>query len=288
MILGIPVQDGWEMTDTMLKQLVKVSSPNLKVVIIDNDSDTPYQGNYHYGIPIPVIHNDKNLGYYYPLKQLYEAYPEEELIGVMHNDMLLYEEGWDERMKQCFEADPQLGLVGLCGSNEIDSNGGRGGGTMLHFAGRSVQVGENTYTAQPQSAGRLIHDLEPSACLDSLFMMFRREVIPHLMNDTDPWEDITLAHFYDRIWPIRTIEAGYRVGTLGVECDHIGGLTTTGNMRFRNDCIAWLDERGSSYENPETEMYLIAERRYLSEYRENKHFLPCIVGGDYVINHLNR
>lgn len=105
----------------------------------------------------------------------------------------------------------------------------------------------------------------------------------------EDWKDITLAHFYDRIWPIRTIEAGYHVVTMGLEIDHIGGLTTTGNERYRNDCIKWLEDRNIPYDNPETEMYLVAERRYLQEYRDEKRFLPAIIlEGGYDVRHTAR
>jgi hypothetical protein len=286
MILGIPVVDGHELTKTLLSSLdATVTGESFKAVIIDNNSDVPYKHeDYdHYNFPVNIIHLDTNIGYYQPLKDLSGIY-DDELIGLIHNDMVLYERGWNERMEQCFTNDKKLSLVGLCGSSEIDALGGRGGGTVCFFRGGVVQVGETAYTGQDQAAGGRITELVPSACLDSLFMMFRREAISDLVTEADPWGDITLAHFYDRIWPVRLVEAGWHVGTLGVECDHLGGMTTTGNMRYRNDCIKWLEERdllGKRHEDPETSMYLIAEDRYLGEYRDNKHFIPCRVHGDY-------
>lgn len=293
MVLAAPVVDGHLLTFNLMRSLDQTVADkiNFEFVIVDNASERPYKDAIVSKTPkiaTQVVEYEQNTGYYYPLIDLYERYPDADLIGLIHNDMVIYEPGFDERMKKAFADDPQLGLVGLCGSNEIDYNGGRGAGTMLWFRGGEVKIGDRVIKGQDQSAGRRIYDLEPAVCLDSLFMMFRREAIPELMNGRDPWQDVTLAHFYDRIWPIRTIEAGYRVGVMGVDCDHLGGMTTTANERYRNDCINWLDERNIPYENPETEMYLVAERRYLSEYREEKKFLPCIIGGDYAINYLAR
>lgn len=307
MILAAPVVNGHELTTNLINNFHKTTSGDTKFVVVDNSSDTPYKRNE----PLyDLLSYDENKGYYYPLIDLYNEYPDAEYIGLIHNDMVLYEQGWDIRMQQAFADDPQLGLIGLCGSNEIDQLGGRGGGTMVFFRGGAVQVGNITINGQSQDAGARIHGVEPSLCLDSLFMMFRREVIPHLHNERDPWENVTLAHFYDRIWPIRTIEAGYRVATMGVECDHLGGMTTTGNERYRDDCIKWLDERGYEWRlpeglepphpnndpeyrrkpsgNPETQMYLVAEDRYLTEYREEKRFLPAIVDKSYGIRYLAR
>jgi hypothetical protein len=286
MILGVPVVDGHELTQNLIDTLQLVTVPeNFRLVIVDNNSDTPYVRK-NFGdskFPIDVFHNKLNTGYYFPLLELAKVYPKEEYIGLIHNDMVLYTQNWNEVMEQCFKNDPKLGLIGLCGSSEIDERGGRGGGTMCFFRGAQVHIGNGQYLqGQSQAAGLRITDLRPSLILDSLFMMFRASVIPSLNID---W-DITLAHFYDRIWPIRTIEAGFRVATLGIECDHLGGMTCTANERYRDDCIKWLTQRGIDFDNPETEMYLVAERRYLSEYREEKHFLPAVIGMDYGIRRI--
>lgn len=290
MILGVPVIDGHGLTAKLLESLAEtVTGDNFQVVLIDNNSEHRYQSERiaqkKYPFPVRLIHNRKNEGYYTPLLKLYNKNPREELIGLIHNDMVLYEKGWNERMEAAFAADPLLGLVGLCGSSELDHLGGRGGGTMCYFSGRSVMVHGQQIPAQSQDAGLRITGLHPAVVLDSLFMMFRRSVIPQLVAEGEDWKDITLAHFYDRIWPCRTIEAGYGVAVMGVECDHLGGMTTTANERYRNDCIRWLEQRGIPYDNPETEMYLVAERRFLGEYRDQKKFLPCTVGSDYEVHH---
>lgn len=267
MILGIPVQDGLELTQAFVANLAS-QAPNLKVVIIDNASERPYQ-LADFATPISIIQNTKNEGYYAPLKQLYDEFPDEELIGLAHNDMLIYEMSWDMRMAKCFEDDPKLMLVGLCGSYEVDERGGRGGGTHVNFRGE--------HGFQSPAAGAKNVGLIPSACLDSLFMMFRREAVPILSED---WGALPLAHFYDRIWPLRLANWGYHVGTLGVECDHMGGMTTVGNIQYRNDCMSWLEKHRIPYENPETEMYLEAERRYFREFKDTK-LIPCRVMEDY-------
>lgn len=272
MILGLPVQDGHDLTRASLESLAKtVRGGTFKVVVIDNNSTEPYKKSEFDDLPLKVdiIRNKKNTGYYAPLIQLYDRYPSEALLGLMHNDMLLYEEGWNERMEACFAEDENLYLVGLCGSNEVDERGGRGGGTACFFRGEK---------GQSQAAGARIFGLMPSACLDSLFMMFKRDAVPALKED---WDNLPLAHFYDRIWPLKFVEQGYHVATLGVECDHMGGMTTVANPRYYEDCKTWLEERGQPYENPETEMYLVAERRYLGEFRDQKRFIPCRIREDY-------
>lgn len=302
MIVCMPVVDGHDLTKVCIESLISTCGPVTKIVIFDNGSETPYdfawiKSNFpedydriylhstsQIGGPNKII-SKENIGYYQPLKLMYDRFPEERLIGLIHNDMVMYEQHWDARMAAEFAHDPKLGLIGLCGSYELDGLGGRGGGTMCYFSGRSVQVGDRQILAQDQAAGLRINDLRPSLVLDSLFMMFHRDVIPKLVVNGERWEDITLAHFYDRIWPLRVIEAGMRVATMGIECDHLGGMTTTGNERYRDDCIKWLNDHGIPFDNPETEMYLVAERRFLTEYREQKKFMPASIGVDYEISH---
>jgi len=317
MIIGLPVVEGHKLTEVALEHLTKNAvMASTKAVVIDNGSDQSYEKwlgpdaecncKDKNGQVIDLIRNEENIGYYQPLKQLFDQYPDEQYIGLMHNDLMLYEEGWDRRMLMAFEDDPQLGLIGLCGSREVDERGGRGGHTVCNFMGREVPVGDQIWKGQDPSAGRRIEGIEPAIVLDSLFMLFRRDVIPHLVREDEKWEDITLAHFYDRIWPIRTIEAGYHVITMGSDNDHIGGMTTTGNERYRNDCIKFLDDRGIAWReddsgiiaaersdprnvpcgNPETQMYLVAEDRYLHEYRDQKRWLPAIIREGYDVTHL--
>lgn len=288
MIIGVPVVDGHKLTQNLLDSLLTtVADPaNFTVVIIDNGSAEPYEWSRYRNFPFKVElkRYETNTGYYFPLLDLALDYPDE-AIGLIHNDMVLYTHGWDVQMRQALQADPKLGLIGLCGSNEIDERGGRGNGTMCNFMGRQIMVGEQEYKGQDPSSGLRIHGLQQACVLDSLFMLFRRDVIPQLVQNSERWEDLPLAHFYDRIWPCRTLEAGYRVGIMGIDCDHLGGMTSTGNERYRNDCIVWLTEHNYPFDNPETEMYLLAERRFLGEYRDQKHFIPCLVRNNYNLEH---
>lgn len=310
MILGMPVVEGQSLTAVAVEHILKSRLlDSTKPVIFDNGSDEAYDPEFWKAHGVDVIRSEENIGFYQPLERLYHAYPDEQYIGIMHNDLMLYEKGFDRRMIDAFEQDQELGLIGLCGSKEVDERGGRGGYTVCNFMGRDVQVGEQVWKGQDPSAGRRIEGIEPAIVLDSLFMLFRRDVIPALVREHEKWSDITLAHFYDRIMPIRTIEAGYHVITMGSDNDHIGGMTTTGNVRYRDDCIKFLDDRGIDWRlkpgeaapnmdldpdyrikpcgNPETQMYLVAEDRYLQEYKWQKQWIPAIIrDGGYDVTHL--
>ena len=287
-VLGSPVIKQNNLTNQLLESLARtVKDPeNFEFVIIDNSKEPhynieDYDEKYPFGVSI--LRNHKNEGFYYPLSQLDLAF-KGNLKGLVHNDVIFYEEGWDLRLAQAFENDSQLGLVGLCGSYEIDAAGGRGSGTMCYFRG---EKGQN------QAAGLRITDVRPALLLDSLFMMFREEVIPFL----DINQDIAPCHFYDKIWCCKTLEHGWRIAVLGSEIDHMGGQTAVGEPEYDDFAKEWCDARGLDYYNhvaqsgmteigynPGLAVYLEAERRFLSEYRDEKRFLPCQVDKDYNIS----
>jgi hypothetical protein len=127
---------------------------------------------------------------------------------------------------------------------------------MCNFKGEKGQLQEHT--------GRRIANLQQALILDSMFILFRQPVVNKLGID----EHIPPCHFYDKIWPLRTIEAGWHVGVLGLLVDHQGGLTSTGT-RFEEDCERWCAKEGMSYDpgKASLEVYLEAERRFLTEFR---------------------
>lgn len=274
MILGIPVIDQHGLTQELVRSLTQtIQDPtHFTLYIIDNNSDEPYTSEHFKDLPftVKVISYKKNWGYYYPLLELSKE--NDELIGLAHNDLIFYEKGWDIRLKKYFDMDKRLGLAGLCGSNQLDRLGGRGGGTMCFFRGAK---------GQNQNAGRRITDLQPALILDSLFMMFRKDVIPSLKID----DKIAPCHFYDKIWSLRTIEAGYRVAVFGSEVDHMGGMTACGVEKFRLESIRWLKEMGLPYnpekDEPRTLVYIEAEKRFLTEYREQKNMMSSYVDSHY-------
>lgn len=268
--LGVPVIDQYQLTCDFLRSLVNtvVAPDDFEVIIIDNASDEPYPEFTGYPFPVRLIRNEKNRGYYWPILQVKErCNNSSDLIGLSHNDLVVYEQGWDERLKAEFKLEPALGMVGFCGSSEADAKGGRGQGTMCCFRGER---------GQRQPAGKQIKDFQPAVLLDSLFMAMRPSVVDIL--DID--ERTPLAHFNDKIWPLRAMENGWRVAVLGIEIDHIGGMTEDQVQRYRDDAARWCIDNGidPAGDGPKA-LYNEAERRWLSEYRDQKHLIPSRMSG---------
>jgi hypothetical protein len=211
-----------------------------------------------------------NRGYYYHLGWLTKMYATRaDLVALTHNDLIFQEHGWDRRLRETFLANGDLGLVGVCGSNEVDDRGGRGGGTMCNFQGTHPlgQLCEHT--------GRRVTDLNPALILDSMFMCFRAAAIPDL-GVID--ENIPLCHFVDKVWPLRLVQKGWKVGVLGLGVDHLGGQTSVASQRYASkDAQRWCQEQGIEPEaNGDISLYLESERRFKDEMHQ---FIPARMDG---------
>lgn len=276
MIIGIPVMDGRDWTIEAIRNIHETTVGNVSVTVIDDQSEKPYC-SCDFTPRVRVLRTPRPEGFYYPLRTIAaEARSPKDIVAIVHNDLRFYERGWDKRIVEAFEADNRLALVGVCGSYEVDEHGGRGAGTMVHFRG----------AGQSQAAGERITTLRPAVVLDSMLMAFRAGAVPLLRVD----EDVpSLAHFYDKIWPLRLVARGFRVAVLGTEVDHWGGITCVANPRFSEACRQWCADRGlprgadgdPAWGNWNLVMYKEAERRMMSEF--SGRLVPCSVRPDYSI-----
>lgn len=281
MILVMPVMDGHEWTQRTVRSMEEtVSGGRFALVVWDNGSEVPYTREEFEGLPFSysVCRSVGNAGYYAPLFEGWED--EDELVGLVHNDLFFHELRWNERVERAFAEDDRLGVAGFVGSYEVDEHGGRGAGTMCNFREKDAH---GNVIGQPQTAGELIHGLRPSLVLDSLFMLFRASALVDIDSDAD---DLPLAHFYDKIWPLRLVEANWRVGTLGVEVSHWGGITCVLNQRYVADCKRWCWERGVREvpnDDWQLQMYREAERRLLSEHKTSGGLIPSRINLDWSV-----
>jgi GT2 family glycosyltransferase len=278
-VLCIPALDTHDLTHQTILHLNEtvVDKNGFIALVVDNDSEVPYDLSEFSGtnLRIEIIRNTENKGNFYPLLQadmwVKTHFPSDRdhIVGVMHNDVFIYEKGWDLRVRDAFWKDEKLGALGFCGSNEVCERGGRGGGTMCYFDGRA---------GQSPNTGRRIIGLHPALIFDALCMIFRSSVLPILKID----DSITLMHFYDRIWPLRLVDAGYHVAVLGVQIDHVGGRTSP---KHNIDAAKWCKKYGIPYNEADIgsaghAVYLEAERRMFEEFAP-KGLIPSFIDANY-------
>jgi len=257
---------------TVVSLAETVRGPDFGLVIIDNASPTPYTADEWGTLPFPVrvLRNAVNEGNFWPLAQVRDLAPGETVIAMTHNDIILHEVGWNLRVEQAFADDPRLGLVGFAGSWAIGEDGDRMPGTTM-----SNLRGERGH-AKAEQIGPRITDLRPSVAVDGLFMAFRRAALANLTLA----RSLPPAHFYDFIWSAEMIEAGWRVATLGIECDHVGWAT---EVRLADamdgEWRRWCAENGVTVNGKP--MSAIWEHGHDRWMRFRGRFFPCAIGPDW-------
>jgi predicted SAM-dependent methyltransferase len=272
----VPICNGHTMGRAALEFLqTAITEPNTEIIALDNGSES------HFTVDecrcTRVVRLEENVGLY-PIFAMAPSFcsPQCDLIGVLHSDLLVYERGFDARLRAAFASRPSLGLVGFVGSNEIDQAGGRGLGTALNFEGRSIDFDGQNWTGTPAARhGRQLCGLERAAVVDGCAMVFRRAVL----ESVPPRPGFPPHHFYDRLLSCQVIESGWDVGVLGIACDHISAQTANPRSGYFELAKQWcLAHRGiTESSNWDLELYRAAEEMWLGEYRETKRMVPMCV-----------
>jgi GT2 family glycosyltransferase len=254
------------------------------IIIIDNGSDPPFE--YAESVPfaskrrvkVKTVRLDKNIGVY---PAFWEAlkHTDADILAFIHSDGMICERDWDSLVLSEFERNEKLGLIGFAGSDEIDWRGGRGFGTTSNFQGAThiFYLPDGTkYECKGSPAevhGRRNEGYSKAVVVDGCCMVFRRKVLEKIKQRPD----FPLHHMYDRLLSCETRELGYEVGVLGIAFDHINGQTAN---TFSDYGKEWAEARSlakGENENWDLVVYREAERQFLAEYRDQKHFIPCKV-----------
>ncbi len=279
-----PILNQVPLTRTVIPMTITNLSDDsdAELLILDNGSDIPFGSQFLPPERQKIIRHEENIGVY---PTFWDALPycDGDVIAYLHNDLVICEKGWDKRVLKAFQDDPHLGLVGFIGSPEIDSMGGRGFRTTSNFQGGEYcdndGLGNVTRFKGSYATihGFMNNGLTPAMVVDGCAMVFRREVLEKIPQRPN----FPPHHFYDRLLSCETREHGYTVAVLGIACDHISGQTVAHEEKYLNTIQAWLDAHGvklnSLYTHADSALYHEAERQWLSEYRDKKHFIPCHV-----------
>jgi len=286
--LVIPFIDAWDITKRCLEKVNENSGSETEVWLIDNGSKDYYskdilkiltkfgEGEGHL-TSVHIKRNDTNLGVLPTFKQGLQ-FPDADIICFIHNDVLIQEKGWDEKVKGIFEANPKLGLAGLFGAVGVGDNGGRVR-SMSKMQGAEWGKCECHEVAW-QHHSEYLDGLHPATILDGVGMFFRREALEALVNSDMFAEWRAPHHFYDRIMPLKLIDMGWKVATIGIGFDHWSGATANSSEIYNESGKQWLIEHGGYDETKpvDQQIYDIAEEQFFDEFG---HRLPCSVDSNW-------
>jgi glycosyltransferase involved in cell wall biosynthesis len=199
-----------------------------------------------------MIDHQENIGV---LASMNEAWREArgDIVAIFHNDLYIYEYGYDKRIISEFEKDEKLGLAGFLGSRGIANNGGR------------INVISNMLEAELHGLRK--SGVENVAVFDGLALIGRKAMFEKVGGFD---QGFTYHHFYDKSISIESLKAGYVNKMIGVYCHHRGGITAN-----RPDYGKWIANKMGVVEGlGDLESYKKSEAYFLNKYRTD---LPIVV-----------
>jgi hypothetical protein len=225
---------------------------------------------------VKVVRNPSNVGVYPLFEQGLALAGKHDILAFIHSDLLIYEVGWDVTVRDAFARDDQLGLLGFVGSSQIDASGGRGLGTMSNFQGHKQG-------SSAEAHGVRITGYRPAAVLDGCVLIFRRATL----QENGFRSDFPPHHFYDRLISCQVLERGWRMAVHGIACADLGEHTAVREQAYHAPATQWVKARDTPMlvDNADLAVYREGERQFLTEWRDEKRFIPLTVGEDWRITH---
>jgi len=189
--------------------LRNTASTPFELVIIDNNSG-PEIKKYFDGIKdkanVSYIRNEENYG---PIRAINQgiASAHYNYVMVIHNDVMIMEDGWLQKIITAMNNDPRIGIAGLAGRKEIYKNGCVNESTLKHNL-------QNEDLNVPMT-----EEISEVAVIDGLCFVMRREFL-ELVKGLD--ENYGFMHCYDLDISLASIVAGFKNVVIKIEAMHIG------------------------------------------------------------------
>lgn len=185
-----------------------------ELVIVDNGSKPnvkAYFDSIKGIVDIRYIRNDDNLGSIRGINQGIKA-SKYGYVAVIHNDVLVLEDGWLKKIRSVMENDPNIGIAGLAGRKEIYDNGCVNEKSLKH----SLQDDDLN---EPMD-----EDIAEVAVLDGLCFVLRRELIDKISGLDETYG---YMHCYDLDVSMKSRAEGFKNVVVKIRALHLanGGMT---------------------------------------------------------------
>jgi hypothetical protein len=145
----------------------------------------------------------------------------EPIIGYLHDDVEIFEKGWDERVLKQFD-DPTVGLVGFGGA--LGHGAPHLYTTPYHLPNLARQQFLSNMRSAEKHGGRFDGERDV-AVLDAFALFVRRPIL----DEWGGWPQGKAVGYYmlaeNLCCEVR--RQGFRIRLVGVDCEHLGGRTST-------------------------------------------------------------
>ncbi len=182
-----------------------------------------------------------------PMMQAYQEVLENtaaEIIAYIHDDVEIYEQGWDLRVLKEFD-DPTIGLVGFAGAR------GHGSPDLYRQPYKMENFARRNFISNMREAelhgGRFIGETDV-AVFDGLALFVRRSILNQWQgwpNQWGGWPQNTPVNYwtYDYAISCETRYQGFRNRLVGVDCHHYGGRSPSIIPEDIEAAHKWIYER---------------------------------------------
>jgi glycosyltransferase involved in cell wall biosynthesis len=185
-------------TRKMFKQLEKVTDDYSLILVNNGFDDEKFLKKLK---PVHYVKNSENTGAIRPINQGLDL-AEGEYVCVLHNDLLIYDEGWLDHIIEFMDRRQDVGLVGLAGRHGIKEDG------SLDL--RSTIVKMRGYPKYYVPTWRFTE----VATIDGLGWVMRNKGFRLE-------ESFGMMHFYDLDLSLQYIDAGDKVFSVAVDIWHM-------------------------------------------------------------------
>lgn len=216
-----------EMTQKFFNLLRENELEKLPYCIIDNGSKPPVR-SWLMGLQErdDVIRNPKNVGVMPGLNQGFQYFKNAvDYIFYIHNDVMLYERGWDAKLMRILTTVDNVGCAGFYGAKSYAQPDIYKAPYQMHQLARGETVSNchrmnaNVHGFRPVINGR---ETEQVAVLDGFSLIVSTE----LLKKTGGFDRAyPIHHQYDNDICLESLDRGYNNIVIAMDADHIGGQT---------------------------------------------------------------
>lgn len=227
--VAVLVLNQQEMTQKFLDTLrAYEGSAKFPLLIIDNGSTPPVR-DWLIGLREGdnVLRNSENVGVMPGLNQAWRILKgSTDYIFYPHNDLLIYEKNWDDKLVRVLSSLPECGVAGFYGAKAI---GVPGIYKTPYQMQQLVRMGNVSACYRMNAA---IHgflppsgETEEVAVMDGFSLIVRTE----LLNKLDGFDrSYPPHHNYDNDISLESLDKGYKNYVIAMDADHLGGRTDVG------------------------------------------------------------
>ena len=193
---------------------------DIELMLIDNGSDKPMT---EWGIAkeSQIIRHDINTGVLATLQEAYKL-STGDYIFYTHNDVEMFEKGWDTKLKRILTDTPNVGVAGFFGAKGLGTGDIYQAPYVINQLARQVCV--SGCTRMPSGHGYRLPfgETEKVAVMDGFSLIVSRKLLDELGGFD---MSFPAHHNYDNDICMESLNAGYDNIVISMDAYHHGGMT---------------------------------------------------------------